>query len=180
LLDRALISRIDDKGDPMMPYAPTFNAMSSLAPIWWKNAAQTWEIALAAPFVVAARSARLLTGQASPTARDSRERFLMGYEKFETFGESLMAMSAQAWRLNLDLVAQSARYWWAAWPGMIPAARTTTVLADAHAAMLRNAAAGTTRLAAAAPRIAQKGLKPVHRRVTANAKRLRRVKRRGH
>jgi hypothetical protein len=89
------------------------------------------ELSLAAPQVIAHRTARMMAAGANPSARDRREFQRMGTEKVFAFWESMNAM------------------WWAAW--MTPWSTA---------------------------KIMEKGLAPLHRRTTANARRLRRRKKR--
>jgi hypothetical protein len=105
---------------------------------WWRNTTTFWEIAIAAPQVVAQRMQRMALAGPRPGARDRREFTLMGQEKAEAFAESWLAMGLRAWQ------AQQALGAWLLQQGLRP--------------WLATAAAG---------------MKPVHRRVTANARRLR-------
>ena len=89
------------------------------------------ELSIAAPQVIAHRTARMLAAGANPDARDRREFQRMGTEKVFAFWESMNAM------------------YWAAWLTPWSAAK-----------------------------IMAKGLDPVHRRATANARRLRRIRKR--
>lgn len=131
---------------------------------WWRNALTMWEISLAAPQVIAHRSGRLAQAGSSPSARDRKEFTRMGQEKAEAIGESMLAMSVRLWQAQQAMatawtqqwVEQSSRLWalpWQApqWPSHRQIDRTASSL---------------MRL----------GMAPVHRRVTANAKRLGRVR----
>jgi len=93
-------------------------------------AVKAFELSIAAPQVIAHRTARMLRAGPSPGARDRREFQRMGTEKVFAFWESMFAMG------------------WAAWSAPWSAAK-----------------------------IMEKGLAPLHRRTTANARRLRRRKR---
>ncbi|HKX41376.1 MAG TPA: polyhydroxyalkanoate granule-associated phasin [Burkholderiaceae bacterium] len=116
-------------------------------------ATKTAELALAAPQVVAQRLARMAVAGPLPSARDRREFQRMGAEKATAFAESWNAMAQQAARANQALVAS---FWRAAWsPWML-------AQLPANAALLQSAALG----------VLSKGLAPVHRTATANAKRL--------
>ena len=79
----------------------------------------------------------------------------MGQEKVFAFGESVAGRAAQIRGLNVEFSVQAARQWWSMWtPGFLSAA-SHPQLADGWA------------------RVVQRGLAPVHRRATANARRLR-------
>jgi hypothetical protein len=121
----------------------------------------------------------------APGVRGRKEFTRMGQEKLEALGESLIGMAVPLYTLNLELASIAARQWWQWWSpwttlGSLTASRTPVQVAETQAALLRNlaAAAGDKRLADAFSRVVQKGLAPVHRRATGNAKRLRGVKRR--
>ncbi|MGH8479156.1 MAG: hypothetical protein ACREXK_06205 [Gammaproteobacteria bacterium] len=86
---------------------------------WWQPWMQMWEIAVAAPEVVAHRTARMAKSGPTRSSADRNELKRMTQEKFEAFGESAVS--------------------------------------------------------SAASRLLAKGLAPVRRRATANAKRLRRT-----
>jgi len=99
----------------------------------------------------------------------------MTQEKFEAFGESASAMAAEIFKANLAL-----------WPSVLRAGRTlpsamwmpTARAGSRRSATSALAAAAVPRIvSSAASRVLAKGLAPVHRRATANAKRLRRTPR---
>ena len=83
---------------------------------------------------------------------DQREMQRMGTEKVLAYWESMNAMGLQMAKANQDYALFAMRQWWS--PFMTP---------------LQMAAAGS--------KVLEKGLGPVHRRATANARRLRRRRR---
>lgn len=119
---------------------------------WWRNATTLWEIAFAAPQVIAQRTSRMALAGAQPSARDRREMVRMGQEKAEAFGESWLAMGWRLWQLQTSAAASLWSQWLRQGPQMALAVEQP--------------------LLQALPHIVATGLKPVHRRVTANAKRL--------
>lgn len=143
-------------------------------PVWWQPWVQMWEIAVAAPEVVAHRTARMAKSGPTRSSADRRELARMTQEKFEAFGESASAMAAEIVRANLAL-----------WPsvlrggGTLPSPMwmpTTRVSSRRFASKSALAAAAVPRIvSSAASRVLAKGVAPVHRRATANAKRLRRT-----
>lgn len=139
-------------------------------PVGWQPWMQMWEIAVAAPKVMAHRTARMVQSGPTPLAADRRELTRMTQEKFEAFGESASAMAAEIVKANLAL-----------WPsvlraGALPSAMwTPTARAGSKSAMAAGAVARI--VSSAASRVLAKGLAPVHRRATANTKRLRRTPR---
>jgi len=80
---------------------------------------------------------------------DRREMQRMGTEKAFAFWESMNAMGLQMARANQEYAMFAMRQWWSPW--MSP-----------------------WQAAAAASKVLEQGLRPVHRRVRANARRLRR------
>jgi hypothetical protein len=111
------------------------------------------ELAVAVPFVVAQRLARLAAAGPHPTARDRREFRRMVDEKGPAFAASWLAMWAEGWRLQQQLAWSFARTWWAPWLG------SRGPGADR---LVRNAVL----------RAWGSGLAPLHRAATANARRL--------
>ncbi|WP_205832926.1 polyhydroxyalkanoate granule-associated phasin [Azohydromonas caseinilytica] len=116
---------------------------------WWRNAQTVWDIALSAPQVIAHRTARMALAGHSPSARDQQEFQRMGAEKLEAMGESAVAVMFQMWQAQQAATLVLMGAWWKpqAWFDTGPWLR-------------------------AMPGVTAAGLKPVHRRVTANAKRL--------
>ena len=143
---------------------------------WWQPWMHMWEIAVAAPEVVAHRTARMAKSGPTRSSADRRELARMTQEKFEAFGESASAMAAEIVKANLAL-----------WPSVLRAGRTLpsamwmpTARAGSRRSASRSAlaAAAVPRIvSSAASRVLAKGLAPVRRRATANAKRLRRTPR---
>ncbi len=117
-------------------------------------------IALTAPEVVARRLAQMAIAGPRPGAGDRREYARMGAEKVAAYCESWNAMTMALWRIQAD-----------AWFAMLRAAWTPwTPLRARHSAL-----AAWQR---AASRVLVAGMRPVSRRTAANARRLRRAKRR--
>jgi hypothetical protein len=127
---------------------------------------QTSELMLAAPQVVAHRLGRMAVAGPRPNAKDQREFHRMGAEKLAAFGEAWQAMTLQMLKSNQQLAASMMRSWW---PGL------TSRSSSAKAAPVTKAAAAWQH---AALDILGQGIRPVHRRAVANAKRLGRSGRR--
>jgi hypothetical protein len=100
------------------------------------------ELSVAAPLVVAHRLTRMAAHGHQPNARERREMHRMGAEKVAAFWESWAAMALQAASIQQQAL-------WSLW-------RAPTL-----GEWQRNAT-----------RVLGSGLKPVHRRALANAKRL--------
>ena len=126
-----------------------------------KLAQQSLGLSLSVPLVVAHRVARMAQAGARPSTRDRREFTLMGAEKAAAFYESWAAMGNAALRAQQSLWLTMMRN-----AAMVPwgAARPASVMPT------------TAALTQHALRVMSQGLAPVHRRATANAKRLGRVK----
>ncbi|WP_341676700.1 polyhydroxyalkanoate granule-associated phasin [Niveibacterium sp. SC-1] len=124
-----------------------------------QNLAQrAFETYWAAPQVVTHRLLRMAAAGDSPTARDKREYALMSNEKIAAFHESWSAMGLAFWRAQQRIAMSMFMAFWAPWLG----GRGF----DPHRlnAQWQNAMLG----------VLNQGLKPVHRRAVANARRLRR------
>ena len=92
------------------------------------------------------------------SARDKKEFRLMGAEKLGVFADSWNAMALQTVRANQSLAAGMMKSLWTPWPWGRSSAPSV--------AQLQNAALG----------VLSKGIAPVHRKATSNAKRLARIK----
>lgn len=120
---------------------------------------QASELMLAAPQVVAHRLGRMAVAGPRPSAKDQHEFHRMGAEKVAAFGEAWQAMTLQMLRSNQQLAASMMRSWW---PTMAVRAGAKAVPQTQAAAAWQNAALD----------ILNQGIRPVHRRAVANAKRL--------
>ncbi len=125
--------------------------------------AQASELLIAAPQVVAHRLGRMALSGAKPSLKDQREFHRMGAEKVAAFGEAWQAMTLQMLKSNQQLAASMMRSWW-------PAA---AVRRGANVAA--KTVPGVDWQGTALDILGQ-GIRPVHRRAVANAKRLSRSK----
>jgi len=122
-------------------------------------AAKAAELSIAVPQVVAHRVARMaLAGPGVLSKRDRREFHMMGAEKLTAFSEAWNAMASQAVRAQQTLAATWMSSMFSPW-------QAGRLHLDAPA-QWQNAALG----------VIEKGLAPVHRKATANARRLGRTK----
>ena len=143
--------------------------------------AKVAELAIAAPQVAAIRTARMLAAGRNPGAADRAEFSQMRTEKVQAFWESILAMNTQIVRTQAEYARTAALQWWRLWttPWWLaaypPAAQAMASLPRA-AGMI----AGPTRRQRqrAISKILEAGLTPVHKRATANARRLGRIKKR--
>lgn len=123
-------------------------------------AAQTFEIGIAAPQVVAHRLARMASAGASPSALDRAEFRRMGIEKIAAVNEAWTAMATQAFFENQKFALTFMPSLWFPWMRPTPTVKSVS-------RQLNRAAVG----------ILGKGMAPVRRRAVANAKRLGRINR---
>jgi hypothetical protein len=121
-------------------------------------AAQTAELAFAVPQVVGHRMARMVSSGPQLSDRDRKEFQRMGVEKITVFMESWNAMALQTLRVQQTLSMGLLRSWYTPWS---PANNPSHSTAQFH-----NAALG----------VLSQGIAPMHRKATANAKRLARTK----
>jgi hypothetical protein len=138
------------------------------------------ELAIAAPQVVAARSARMLASGATPGKADLAEYSTMWTEKGTAFWESLFAMGTQMAKANQEYARMAAIQWWRLcttpwWFGAVrPTLGFTASLPRIPALPLPSSAQHNR----AAARLVDAALGPVHKRATANARRLARIRKR--
>lgn len=125
-----------------------------MASSWLNNAITTWEIAVAAPQVIAARCAQVALSGGSPDTAERAELALMGREKVEAFGESLQAMALPMLGTQQAFVNTLAQQWLHAMSPFVYGPPSGRAL---ERSMMR---------------VMDTGLAPVHRVVTANARRL--------
>ena len=129
------------------------------------------QIAVAAPQVIAVRTSRMLAAGASPGASDRAEFSRMHTEKVEAFWESMAAMTAQVARANQEYARLAGVQWWRLWTTPLSFVGKRTA-AQAAASLLPLPTA--TQRKRAASSILAAAVKPVHKRATANARRLKR------
>jgi len=122
--------------------------------------AKSTELALAVPQVVAHRVARMANAGPTLSARDLKEFNGMVAEKHVAFAQAWQAMATHTMLASQAMVFSFARSFWSP-----TRARNTPAKV---AAQVRGLALG----------VLGKGLAPVHRKATANARRLGRSKRR--
>lgn len=133
---------------------------------WWPAWMRIWEIAVAAPQVIAHRTGRIAMGGAFPGRRDRDEMRRMTQEKGEAWFESASDVSLEVWKTWTTIATASMQPWWVA-SASVP--WTVGQWTSQWNALYEDAARQWAR---SAPRIAAAGLAPVHRRAVANARRL--------
>ena len=140
------------------------------------------ELAIAAPQVVATRTARMLAAGTNPSAADRAEFSRMCTEKVQGFWESLFAMGAQTVRTNQEYASRAALHWWRLWTtpwwlaSVTPGVHAVASLPRVAAALVSMPSAGQQKRAMS--KLVASGLGPVHKRATKNARRLARTRKR--
>ncbi len=124
--------------------------------------AQTAELMLATPQVVAHRLARMSTAGAGESRLDQQELHRMSAEKFAAFGESWSQMALQILKANQQMARA---FMFAPWVSV----RTMSGAARVQSSIVKQ-------MQSSALQVLSSGLAPVRKRAVANAKRLRRAK----
>lgn len=126
----------------------------------WAQVGKLWlDIGWAAPQVIAYRTRRMLSGGPFPLQADRDEFRRMFEEKAEAWFEASWRMSTEMGRQWLEIATSTMQPWW--------------LFSASPAAGWQSAWRGAARQwARSAPHIARLGTVPVHRRATANARRL--------
>lgn len=145
--------------------------------LWNELALRTGEMMVASAQVIGHRTTRMAKAGHTPNLRDRREFARMGLEKVEAAGESAWAMGQHLSTANTQLAMK-------AWQDMVAAGTAWMTLASCRtlpqmmrsqaklAQAVTQSAASATKLSEVAARVGKHGLKPIHSRATANAKRL--------
>ena len=140
------------------------------------------ELAIAAPQVVAIRTARMLAAGSNPSMADRAEFSRMGTEKVQALGETMMAIGAQMLRSNMEFARTAAFQWWQMWmsPWWLRAYRRPVVQAMTTLPAVAGLLPGPTQKQnqRTMTKLVAASLGPVHKRATSNARRLGRRKKR--
>ncbi len=145
--------------------------------LWGDLATKTLEMMLASAQVIAHRAGRMARAGPAPNARDRREFALMGREKIEAGAQSAQAMVAHMMSMSQPWGALALRHILrnsAAFMSLA-SSQTPTQLIARQAALARAVAQSALSMADVArdaTKLAHRGLKPLHAKATANAKRL--------
>jgi len=165
------------KRPPIPLYAAVNPALAWIGLTW-----RITEMMIASAQVISHRTQRLATAGVIPNQRDRREFTLMGQEKVEAMAESAQAVALRIMTLNQQIGAQIFGQMVAGTTGLLALAASRTVVqsSSVHAKLMQdilsNSATATSRLADSFATVAHHGLKPIHSRATANARRLARLK----
>jgi hypothetical protein len=147
--------------------------------LWSTFGMKMLQMSTSAAQVIAMRTTRMATHGANPNAADRREMHRMGAEKVDAFSRAgtalatgaaplVLGMTMQAWRTGFDLLSATMRL-----AGSRTPSQTLARQQQLAGTLMRGAAsAGHGAGSAATARLAHRALAPVHRKATANAKRL--------
>ncbi|MDB5761887.1 MAG: hypothetical protein JWQ21_882 [Herminiimonas sp.] len=160
----------------------TSNLSANPFMIWTGLALKTGEMMVASAQVIGHRTSRMAAAGALPNVRDQREFTLMGQEKIEAATESAQAIATRIVNLNQQFGTLAFKQIVAGTTGLmsLAASRSAVQSSKLHAKLVRDivshSASAASQLADSVARVAHHGLKPIHSRATANAKRLGRLK----
>jgi hypothetical protein len=145
--------------------------------IWASLAFKTGEMMMASAQVIGHRTNRMATAGPLPNEQDRREFSLMAQEKMEAARESVQAMAMHMMTINQQIGAQAVGQMLAGATDMLSLATSLTpgqalVRQAKLISTLTQGGVRASQLSTSAARIARRGLKPIHSRATANAKRL--------
>jgi hypothetical protein len=168
-----------DHSQPRMQMKRNYAGYSYLSPfmLWSDLATKTLEMMLASAQVVGHRTSRMALAGPVPNARDRREFALMGQEKIEAVAQSAQAMVAHMMTMSPPWGVLAFRHLLqnAAAFMSLAGSRTPSQLIARQTALARalgQSAISMADVAKNATQLAHRGLKPIHARATANAKRL--------
>jgi hypothetical protein len=144
---------------------------------WADLAWKLGEMSVASAQVVVHRTARMAASGPVPNARDRKEFALMGQEKVEAGAASARAIATQLASANLNLGGIALRNMLDGSAALLALAGSRNVgqLMARQTRLMRTmtqSARTATKLSGATARIARSGIKPIHARATANARRL--------
>ena len=144
---------------------------------WSDLATKTLETMLASAQVIGHRTGRMARAGPAPNARDRREFALMGREKVEAGAQSAQAMAMHLMTINQPWGALAFRHLLRSSAAFMSLAssRTPSQLIARQAALARALGQSTVSMADVsknAAKLAHRGLKPIHAKAIANAKRL--------
>ncbi len=145
--------------------------------LWSDVAVKTGEMLTSSASVIQMRTQRMAEHGMQPTPADMREMQLMGQEKLEAATESGTAILKQLQATQQSLMTRGFQQWLAsvnAWVALVTSTTPAQAMTRGQAFFdaLTRAAGTATQLSSAGARIAQRGLKPIHDKASANAARL--------
>jgi hypothetical protein len=150
--------------------------------LWIELAFKTGEMLMASAQVIRHRTGRMATAGAIPSLRDQREFTLMGQEKIEAVTESAQAIAVRLVGLNQQIMTLAFKQMTTGATGILSLAASRNP-AQSHRRQekliretVSNSTSAASQLADTVVMVADQGLKPIHSRATANARRLAKLK----
>jgi hypothetical protein len=146
--------------------------------MWSRLAWKTGEMAIASAQVIGLRTKRIALAGSLPDPRDQREFALMGQEKGAAAMESAQAVGARILMLNQQFAALAFKQIQSVSASLmsIAASRSAAESVERQSKLAHDTMAGSvvaaSKLSGSTAQLARRALKPVHARVSANAKRL--------
>ena len=146
--------------------------------MWSRLAWQTGEMAAASSQVIGHRTRRLALAGPVPNARDQREFALMSQEKSAAALESVQAAGLPMLALGQQVAVFAFKQMFSTSMAMMSIATSRTAAESATrqsklvSDTLTTSMAAASRLAKSTVKVARSALKPVHTRVSSNARRL--------
>ena len=157
---------------------PAMNLFITPLTMWSRLAWKAGEMAISSAQVIGHRTGRFTLSGPAPSARDQREFTLMGREKGEAMLESAQAIGTRALMLNQQLATLVFKQLMSASVTLmsIASSRTAGESVERQAKLVRDTMTGSavaaSKFSGSTARLARSALKPVHKRVSANARRL--------
>jgi len=168
-----------DRSQPRMQMKRNYAGYWYLSPfmLWSDLATKTLETMLASAQVIGHRTGRMALAGPAPNVRDRREFALMGQEKIEAGAQSAQAMVAHMMTMNQRRGALAFRHLLqnsAAFMSLASSRTPSQLIArqTALARALAQSASSMADVAKNATKLAHRGLRPIHAKATANARRL--------
>ena len=146
--------------------------------MWGRHAWKTGEMAINAIQVINHRTTRISRAGVVPNARDQREFSLMVQEKAEAVMESAQATGIPLLMLSQQFIALTFKQMMSGSLALMSLAASQTPAESATrqsrliSATLSDSAVAASKLSRSAALLARSALTPVHKRVSANARRL--------
>ncbi len=144
---------------------------------WTNLAVRTIEMMMASAQVIGHRTTRMAGAGFAPSAKDQEEFALMGQEKFEAAAESAQAMTMHLMKLNQRLWEQTSARMVEGTTAMLSLAGSQTLGQSVERQaglfnLVSESAQSMSKLAGSGVTLAHRGLRPIHAKATANARRL--------
>jgi hypothetical protein len=145
--------------------------------LWADVAVTVQEMWVSSHSVVQARTERMARAGLTPSAVDLAEFQLMAQEKISAAGESGAAIVNQLHTTGFGLFNRAVRQWFggaAALAGLATSLTPAEALAQGHRLLDLGTRATVTasQMSSAGARVVQRGIKPIHAKAVANARRL--------